>query len=92
MKTPSFPHIEEYLTWDPAIMESGNAVGPPYNGTEWHQPMYNRLVQRTGSVSHRKAMTITETDSAPVVLIQQTPSNASETYPTKISTTTPTKA
>ncbi|KAI2792220.1 hypothetical protein POX_b02257 [Penicillium oxalicum] len=31
-----------------AIMESGNAVGPPYNGTEWHQPMYDRIVQRTG--------------------------------------------
>ncbi|KAJ5175347.1 uncharacterized protein N7482_001224 [Penicillium canariense] len=31
-----------------AIMESGNAIGPPYNGTEWHQPMYNRIVERTG--------------------------------------------
>ncbi|KAF7718094.1 Carboxylic ester hydrolase [Penicillium ucsense] len=31
-----------------AIMESGNAVGPPYNGTEWHQPMYDRIVQRSG--------------------------------------------
>lgn len=54
-KTPSFPHLEEYLTRDPAIMESGNAVGPPYNGTEWHQPMYNRIVQRTGSVSPQKS-------------------------------------
>lgn len=49
-KAPSFSHIEENLTLDLAIMESGNAVGPPYNGTEWHQPMYNRIVQRTGSV------------------------------------------
>ncbi|KAJ5675703.1 hypothetical protein N7462_008600 [Penicillium macrosclerotiorum] len=31
-----------------AIMESGNAIGPPYNGTEWHQPMYNRILERTG--------------------------------------------
>ncbi|KAJ5397744.1 hypothetical protein N7509_005857 [Penicillium cosmopolitanum] len=31
-----------------AIMESGNAVGPPYNGTEWHQPMYDRIVDRAG--------------------------------------------
>ncbi|KAJ5877215.1 hypothetical protein N7455_000680 [Penicillium solitum] len=31
-----------------AIMDSGNAVGPPYNGTEWHQPMYNRIVERAG--------------------------------------------
>ncbi|CAG8248610.1 unnamed protein product [Penicillium salamii] len=30
------------------IMDSGNAVGPPYNGTEWHQPMYNRIVERAG--------------------------------------------
>ncbi|OQD73746.1 hypothetical protein PENDEC_c014G02199 [Penicillium decumbens] len=29
-------------------MESGNAVGPPYNGTKWHQPMYDRVVQRAG--------------------------------------------
>lgn len=27
-------------------MESGNAVGPPYNDTTWHQPMYDRLVAR----------------------------------------------
>ncbi|KAF3030899.1 hypothetical protein E8E15_011313 [Penicillium rubens] len=31
-----------------AILDSGSAVGPPYNGTEWHQPMYNRIVERTG--------------------------------------------
>ncbi|KAJ6104377.1 hypothetical protein N7523_010697 [Penicillium sp. IBT 18751x] len=31
-----------------AIMESGNAVGPPYNGTSWHQPMYDRIVERAG--------------------------------------------
>ncbi|KAJ5273522.1 hypothetical protein N7478_008647 [Penicillium angulare] len=31
-----------------AIMDSGNAIGPPYNGTEWHQPMYNRIVDRAG--------------------------------------------
>ncbi|KAJ5311385.1 Triacylglycerol lipase (LipA), partial [Penicillium atrosanguineum] len=31
-----------------AIMESGNAVGPPYNGTSWHQPMYDRLIERAG--------------------------------------------
>lgn len=31
-----------------AIMESGNALGPPYNGTEWHQPMYDRIVERAG--------------------------------------------
>ncbi|KAJ5632333.1 Triacylglycerol lipase (LipA) [Penicillium lividum] len=31
-----------------AIMDSGNAVGPPYNGTEWHQPMYNGIVERAG--------------------------------------------
>jgi hypothetical protein len=31
-----------------AIMESGNAVGPPWNGTDWHQPMYNRIVNKTG--------------------------------------------
>ncbi|KAF9892223.1 hypothetical protein FE257_001999 [Aspergillus nanangensis] len=31
-----------------AILESGNAVGPPWNGTDWHQPMYDRIVNKTG--------------------------------------------
>ncbi|KAL4793842.1 carboxylesterase family protein [Aspergillus venezuelensis] len=31
-----------------AIMESGNAVGPPWNGTDWYQPMYDRIVERAG--------------------------------------------
>ncbi|KAL4937647.1 hypothetical protein BDV06DRAFT_232444 [Aspergillus oleicola] len=31
-----------------AIMESGNAVGPPWNGTDWYQPMYDRIVDRAG--------------------------------------------
>ncbi|KAJ0422605.1 Alpha/Beta hydrolase protein [Aspergillus carlsbadensis] len=31
-----------------AIMESGNAVGPPWNGTDWHQPMYDRIVDAAG--------------------------------------------
>ncbi|KAL2838367.1 Alpha/Beta hydrolase protein [Aspergillus pseudoustus] len=31
-----------------AIMDSGNAVGPPWNGTDWHQPMYDRIVNATG--------------------------------------------
>lgn len=31
-----------------AIMESGNAVGPPWNGTDWHQPMYDRIVNKAG--------------------------------------------
>ncbi|PYI12031.1 carboxylesterase family protein [Aspergillus sclerotiicarbonarius CBS 121057] len=30
-----------------AIMESGNAVGPPWNGTDWYQPMYDQLVNAT---------------------------------------------
>ncbi|KAL4748525.1 hypothetical protein BDW72DRAFT_195736 [Aspergillus terricola var. indicus] len=30
------------------IMESGNAVGPPWNGTDWHQPMYDRIVDAAG--------------------------------------------
>ncbi|PWY64057.1 carboxylesterase family protein [Aspergillus heteromorphus CBS 117.55] len=30
-----------------AIMESGNAVGPPWNGTDWYQPMYDELVNKT---------------------------------------------
>jgi hypothetical protein len=34
-----------------AIMESGNAVGPPWNGTDWHQPMYDRIVDAVGYVS-----------------------------------------
>ncbi|KAE8152161.1 alpha/beta-hydrolase [Aspergillus avenaceus] len=34
-----------------AIMESGNAVGPPWNGTEWHQPMYDRIVKETNCSS-----------------------------------------
>ncbi|KAF5860819.1 hypothetical protein ETB97_001039 [Aspergillus alliaceus] len=34
-----------------AIMESGNAIGPPWNGTEWHQPMYDRIVNKTGCSS-----------------------------------------
>jgi hypothetical protein len=33
-----------------AIMDSGNAIGPPYNGTEWHQPMYDRIIERAGYV------------------------------------------
>ncbi|KAL4803973.1 Alpha/Beta hydrolase protein [Aspergillus unguis] len=31
-----------------AIMDSGNAVGPPWNGTDWHQPLYDRIVERAG--------------------------------------------
>ncbi|KAL4932324.1 putative triacylglycerol lipase (LipA) [Aspergillus undulatus] len=31
-----------------AIMESGNAVGPPWNGTDWYQPMYDRIVEKAG--------------------------------------------
>ncbi|KAL4952420.1 Alpha/Beta hydrolase protein [Aspergillus filifer] len=31
-----------------AIMESGNAIGPPWNGTDWYQPMYDRIVERAG--------------------------------------------
>lgn len=34
-------------------MDSGNAIGPPYNGTEWHQPMYDRIVERAGYVHIR---------------------------------------
>ncbi|RDW67168.1 putative triacylglycerol lipase (LipA) [Aspergillus mulundensis] len=34
-----------------AIMESGNAVGPPWNGTDWHQPMYDRIVDAAGCSS-----------------------------------------
>ncbi|RAH71997.1 putative triacylglycerol lipase (LipA) [Aspergillus aculeatinus CBS 121060] len=30
-----------------AIMESGNAVGPPWNGTDWYQPMYDQIVNKT---------------------------------------------
>ncbi|PYH47204.1 putative triacylglycerol lipase (LipA) [Aspergillus saccharolyticus JOP 1030-1] len=30
-----------------AIMESGNAVGPPWNGTDWYQPMYDQIVNAT---------------------------------------------
>lgn len=29
-----------------AIMESGNSVGPPANGTDWYQPLYDRIVAR----------------------------------------------
>ncbi|KAL4918654.1 Alpha/Beta hydrolase protein [Aspergillus aurantiobrunneus] len=31
-----------------AIMESGNAVGPPWNDTAWYQPMYDRIVDEAG--------------------------------------------
>ncbi|KAK4120148.1 carboxylesterase family protein [Parathielavia appendiculata] len=31
-----------------AILNSGNAVGPPWNGTDWHQPMYDRIVSKAG--------------------------------------------
>lgn len=31
-----------------AIMESGNAVGPPLNGTDWYQHMYNNLTASVG--------------------------------------------
>ncbi|KAL4787594.1 Alpha/Beta hydrolase protein [Aspergillus varians] len=31
-----------------AIMDSGSAVGPPLNGTDWYQPMYNRIVDKAG--------------------------------------------
>ncbi|KAB8225932.1 Alpha/Beta hydrolase protein [Aspergillus novoparasiticus] len=34
-----------------AIMESGNANGPPWNGTEWYQPMYDRIANKTGCSS-----------------------------------------
>ncbi|KAL7271295.1 hypothetical protein RUND412_005962 [Rhizina undulata] len=30
-----------------AIMESGNAVGPPWNDTRWYQPLYDRLATNT---------------------------------------------
>ncbi|KAJ6001687.1 hypothetical protein N7522_006914 [Penicillium canescens] len=39
-----------------AIMESGNAVGPPYNGTEWHQPMYDRIVDRAGCTNSTETL------------------------------------
>lgn len=43
--TPQFssPHLLTSI----AIMESGNAVGPPYNGTDWYQPMYDQIVNAT---------------------------------------------
>ena len=44
----SLPCWFALLTFFKAIMDSGNAVGPPYNGTQWHQPMYNRIVERAG--------------------------------------------
>lgn len=31
-----------------AIMESGGSVGPPLNGTDWYQNMYNTLVANVG--------------------------------------------
>ncbi|RAH82887.1 alpha/beta-hydrolase [Aspergillus japonicus CBS 114.51] len=34
-----------------AIMESGNAVGPPWNGTDWYQPMYDQIVNQTNCTS-----------------------------------------
>ncbi|PYH79516.1 triacylglycerol lipase [Aspergillus uvarum CBS 121591] len=34
-----------------AIMESGNAVGPPWNGTDWYQPMYDQIVTKTNCTS-----------------------------------------
>ncbi|KAJ5770812.1 uncharacterized protein N7511_002863 [Penicillium nucicola] len=39
-----------------AIMDSGNAVGPPYNGTEWHQPMYDRIVERAGCTASTRTL------------------------------------
>ncbi|OGE54991.1 hypothetical protein PENARI_c005G11612 [Penicillium arizonense] len=39
-----------------AIMDSGNAVGPPYNGTEWHQPMYDRIVERAGCTNSTETL------------------------------------
>ncbi|EKV15926.1 Triacylglycerol lipase (LipA), putative [Penicillium digitatum PHI26] len=39
-----------------AIMDSGNAVGPPYNGTEWHQPMYDRIVERAGCTTSKNTL------------------------------------
>ncbi|KAJ5788039.1 hypothetical protein N7457_003029 [Penicillium paradoxum] len=39
-----------------AIMDSGNAVGPPYNGTEWHQPMYDRIVERAGCTNSSNSL------------------------------------
>ncbi|EMD59087.1 hypothetical protein COCSADRAFT_176311 [Bipolaris sorokiniana ND90Pr] len=31
-----------------AILESGGAVGPPLNGTDWYQKMYNNLTETVG--------------------------------------------
>ncbi|KAF2822000.1 lipase 3 precursor [Ophiobolus disseminans] len=31
-----------------AILESGGAIGPPINGTEWYQAMYNNLTASVG--------------------------------------------
>lgn len=44
----SLPGSFRLLTSMSAIMESGNAVGPPWNGTDWYQPMYDRIVNKTG--------------------------------------------
>ncbi|KAL3475269.1 Alpha/Beta hydrolase protein [Aspergillus californicus] len=39
-----------------AIMDSGNAVGPPWNGTDWYQPMYNRIVEKAGCSNSTKTL------------------------------------
>ena len=39
-----------------AILESGGAVGPTLNGTEWYQPMYDLLVNSTGCSDARDTL------------------------------------
>jgi hypothetical protein len=54
------PLLEQDLP-SAAIMESGNAVGPPWNGTDWHQPMYDRIVDAAGyDPSQRRKISHTE--------------------------------
>ncbi|KAH8152546.1 uncharacterized protein LAJ45_03386 [Morchella importuna] len=31
-----------------AILQSGNAIGPPHNDTRWYQPLYDRITTTTG--------------------------------------------
>ena len=39
-----------------AIMESGSAIGPPLNGTDWYQAMYNKLAASVGCADAKNTL------------------------------------
>ncbi|CCX07911.1 Similar to Lipase 1; acc. no. P79066 [Pyronema omphalodes CBS 100304] len=62
-----------------AILESGNAVGPPLNDTRWYQPKYNRIISATGCADASDTLECLR--SVPYNAIYKVPEMGNEWYP-----------